>query len=78
MLITEWPEFRELDLQRVRERMTGRVIVDGRNFMDSDTIRNAGFVYEGIGRGPAIGIAGANPLRRTRRSTPPAQLKQVA
>jgi len=79
VLITEWPEFLDLDLQQVRERMNGNVIIDGRNFMDSRAVRNAGFVYEGIGRGPEIGIAaGATPIRRTRRSTPPAQLRQVA
>jgi hypothetical protein len=30
--------------------MRGRVIVDGRNFLDSDEMRSLGFVYEGIGR----------------------------
>jgi UDPglucose 6-dehydrogenase len=51
VLVTEWPEFRELDWAAARERMAGRLVVDGRNFLDRDTLAAAGFAYEGIGRG---------------------------
>jgi UDPglucose 6-dehydrogenase len=50
ILVTEWPEFAELNWQEVRERMTGRLVVDGRNFVDADAVAAAGFIYEGIGR----------------------------
>jgi hypothetical protein len=30
--------------------MNGRVLIDGRNFLDPETVRAAGFIYEGIGR----------------------------
>jgi UDPglucose 6-dehydrogenase len=50
VLVTEWPEFSELDWGQVAEAMSGRVVVDGRNFVDADAVRSAGFVYEGIGR----------------------------
>jgi UDPglucose 6-dehydrogenase len=50
VLVTEWPEFAELDWKQVRERMAGRLIVDGRNFIDADAVQEAGFIYEGIGR----------------------------
>jgi UDPglucose 6-dehydrogenase len=50
IIVTEWPEFAELDWGELRERMTGRLIVDGRNFLDPDAVRAAGFSYEGIGR----------------------------
>jgi UDPglucose 6-dehydrogenase len=50
ILVTEWPEFAELDWNEVSRRMAGRLIVDGRNFVDSDAVRAAGFIYEGIGR----------------------------
>ena len=50
ILVTEWPEFAELDWNEVSRRMAGRLIVDGRNFIDSDAVRAAGFIYEGIGR----------------------------
>jgi UDPglucose 6-dehydrogenase len=50
IVVTEWPEFAELDWAAVRERMAQPLIVDGRNFLDPRAIREAGFVYEGIGR----------------------------
>jgi UDPglucose 6-dehydrogenase len=50
VIVTEWPEFAELDLEEVKSRMKNPVIVDGRNLLDGDKLRAAGFVYEGIGR----------------------------
>ena len=50
VLVTEWPEFAELDWAEVKERMAEPVIVDGRNFLDREALRAAGFTYEGIGR----------------------------
>jgi UDPglucose 6-dehydrogenase len=51
VLVTEWGEFAELDWAgAVRERMARPVIVDGRNFLDREALRDAGFTYEGIGR----------------------------
>ena len=50
VLVTEWPEFRELDWSEVARRMTGNVMIDGRNFIDPASVRDAGLVYEGIGR----------------------------
>jgi UDPglucose 6-dehydrogenase len=50
VIVTEWPELRELDWAAARESMRGNVIVDGRNLLDPDAMRELGFVYEGIGR----------------------------
>jgi UDPglucose 6-dehydrogenase len=50
ILVTEWPEFAELDWVAVKERMAGDLLVDGRNFADRDAVIDAGFTYEGIGR----------------------------
>ncbi|MFL5864458.1 MAG: UDP-glucose dehydrogenase family protein [Solirubrobacteraceae bacterium] len=50
ILVTEWPEFAELDWREVKSHMAGELIVDGRNFADRDEVTAAGFVYEGIGR----------------------------
>ncbi len=50
VIVTEWPEFGDLDLGEVKRRMANPVIVDGRNMLDPDDVRRAGFVYEGIGR----------------------------
>jgi UDPglucose 6-dehydrogenase len=50
VLVTEWPELRELDWAAAGKRMRNRVLVDGRNFLDPEELRSHGFVYEGIGR----------------------------
>jgi UDPglucose 6-dehydrogenase len=57
VLVTEWPEFAELDWARAAETMARPLLVDGRNFLDAEAIREAGFEYEGIGRAPAPGPA---------------------
>ncbi len=50
ILVTEWPEFAELDWAAVKGRMAGSLLVDGRNFADREAVIDAGFTYEGIGR----------------------------
>jgi UDPglucose 6-dehydrogenase len=58
VLVTEWPEFIDLDWGQVAEAMRGRVVIDGRNALDRDAVGAAGLLYEGIGRGlsePATG-----------------------
>jgi UDPglucose 6-dehydrogenase len=51
VLVTEWPEFGELDWENdVKHRMRVPLVVDGRNFLDRDELERAGFTYEGIGR----------------------------
>ena len=50
VVVTEWPEIRELDWAAAGERMRNRVIVDGRNLLDPEALRALGFTYEGIGR----------------------------
>jgi UDPglucose 6-dehydrogenase len=50
VLVTEWPELRELDWEEAGKRMGNRLLVDGRNMLDPATMRRHGFEYEGIGR----------------------------
>ncbi len=50
LLITEWNEFREMDLLEVKKLMKEPIIFDGRNIYDPKEIRKLGFVYHGIGR----------------------------
>jgi UDPglucose 6-dehydrogenase len=50
VIVTEWPEFAEVDLEQARKVMGNPLIVDGRNLLDPERVRDAGFVYEGIGR----------------------------
>jgi UDPglucose 6-dehydrogenase len=51
VLVTEWDEFLRLDWEQVAERMSGTLVLDGRNALDAAAIRDAGLTYEGIGRG---------------------------
>ena len=50
ILVTEWPEFAQLDWAAVADRMAGSLLVDGRNFADRDAVAAAGLTYEGVGR----------------------------
>jgi UDPglucose 6-dehydrogenase len=58
ILVTEWPEFAELDWEALRGTMATPLMVDGRNFLDPARLRNAGFAYEGIGRSDGGARAG--------------------
>jgi UDPglucose 6-dehydrogenase len=50
VIVTEWEELRDLASAEVREAMANPLIVDGRNLLDPEETRRAGFEYEGIGR----------------------------
>ena len=50
VVVTEWPEFAELDWEQVARATQGRVLIDGRNHVDAAAAQAAGFVYEGVGR----------------------------
>lgn len=53
-ILTEWSEFRTPDLREMAQRMRQRVIFDGRNLYDLDSMQDAGFVYYSIGRPPVL------------------------
>jgi UDPglucose 6-dehydrogenase len=50
VLVTEWPEFAELDWNEVASRMRGDLVIDGRNALDGARVAESGLAYEGIGR----------------------------
>jgi UDPglucose 6-dehydrogenase len=50
LIITEWDEFKELDLKKIKEVMDNPVIIDGRNVYDPSEVRELGFEYYSIGR----------------------------
>ena len=50
MLLTEWPEFRELDWKRVYGEMARPLVLDGRNLLDPRKMREIGFEYHSVGR----------------------------
>jgi UDPglucose 6-dehydrogenase len=60
VLVTEWPEFGEIDWADAATRMRTALIVDGRNFLDPRALRAAGFTYESIGQPSADGVAGVD------------------
>ena len=51
VIVTEWDEFRALDLERVAAALRGKVLVDLRNVYDRGDAEEAGLTYYGIGRG---------------------------
>lgn len=50
LILTEWDEYKNINLSVIKNTMAGAVIVDGRNILDRKTVEAAGFTYEGIGR----------------------------
>jgi UDPglucose 6-dehydrogenase len=50
VIVTEWPELKEIATAETRDSMRKALIVDGRNLLDPREARAAGFVYEGVGR----------------------------
>jgi UDPglucose 6-dehydrogenase len=50
VIVTEWEEFRYLDLEKVGDVMNAKVLIDGRNVLDPEAVTAAGFKYRGIGR----------------------------
>jgi UDPglucose 6-dehydrogenase len=51
IVLTEWNEFKNIDLEQVRDAMKTPVILDGRNIYDPVEMRALGFTYRGVGRG---------------------------
>lgn len=50
VVLTEWNEFRGIDLVALRSAMRGRAVIDARNVLDPEAATGAGFAYSGIGR----------------------------
>ena len=50
VLITEWPEFRDLDFKKLASKMSKPLFVDSKNFIEPEKLTNAGFKWTGYGR----------------------------
>lgn len=50
LLVTEWEEFKQLDMHVMGSLMNTPIMIDGRNLYDPDAMFKAGFIYQGIGR----------------------------
>jgi UDPglucose 6-dehydrogenase len=53
VVVTEWNEFKNIDLHKVRDLMRRPVLIDGRNIYDPVRMDALGFIYRGVGRGYA-------------------------
>ena len=50
LVLTEWDEFRNVDLERVKSLMKQPIIYDGRNIFNPEKVRDLGFTYLSVGR----------------------------
>jgi UDPglucose 6-dehydrogenase len=54
LILTAWPEFKELDFARLKSMMSHQVIIDALNMLDQKEMARCGFIYVGLGRGLQI------------------------
>ena len=50
LIITEWEEFKQLDMEKVRSLMVHPIVIDGRNIYSPTEMEKHGFIYKSIGR----------------------------
>ena len=50
IILTEWNEFKELDLSKIKSVMKQPILLDGRNIYDKEKVEGLGFIYQGVGR----------------------------
>jgi UDPglucose 6-dehydrogenase len=51
VVLTEWNEFKQLDMSRIRSAMKQPILIDGRNIYQPEDLKQLGFTYRGVGRG---------------------------
>lgn len=51
VVLTDWDEFKKLDLERLKRKLKAPIVVDARNIYDPKQMEELGFVYKGVGRG---------------------------
>lgn len=61
LIVTDWKEYGELDLARLREQMEVPLIVDGRNLLNPEKVRSADFEYVDMGRSSRAAVAESAP-----------------
>ncbi|MBI4317800.1 MAG: UDP-glucose/GDP-mannose dehydrogenase family protein [Chloroflexi bacterium] len=60
VILTEWNEFKQLSMSRIKSLLRRPIVIDGRNIYDPVEMRNLGFVYQGMGRGMWDGVPAAS------------------
>lgn len=72
VLLTDWPEFRQIDWEAVARVMRVPLLLDGRNFLPGGQLEQLGFRYVGVGRGrighPIEGVVGLGPSSESYRA----------
>ena len=58
VIITGWPEFKELDFTKIQASMKSPVLLDAPNMLDADLMGQTGFIYQGVGRSRGLEISG--------------------
>ena len=53
LILTEWEEFANLDLDRLRQELKYPIVIDGRNLYDPEVMAAQGFTYYSVGRAAA-------------------------
>jgi UDPglucose 6-dehydrogenase len=54
VLVTDWNQFKQLDMARIKAAMASPLLIDGRNVYDPEQMRRLGFDYVGVGRSPGL------------------------
>jgi hypothetical protein len=70
VVVTEWPEFRELDWGRVSRLVRRHMVVDGRNCLHADALTAAGFTYISMGRATRRPVTARAPQSASRVARP--------
>ncbi len=56
VLVTDWNQFKQLDMARIKAAMASPLLIDGRNIYDPEQMRRLGFDYVGVGRNPGVSV----------------------
>ncbi len=70
LILTEWEEFKQLDLAAIRQAMRYPIIVDGRNLYSLTGMREAGFQYHSVGRPTVVAGEGTRSSKSRKASAP--------
>ena len=73
LVLTEWPQFAELDFKRVRELLNLPIVLDGKNLLNGKKVAAAGLSYFGVGCSPSFPATDSANEKGAGRSNPPLQ-----
>lgn len=76
VIVTEWEQFRALDLGRLKSAMARTIMVDLRNAYDAARVEDAGFTYHGIGRATSAGSSQPDEHQQAQFLTPTQAIRQ--